>query len=76
MGGISLFTVSKYPIAFNTNEGLPHWHFLNDHNSVTICARDRIKRVSEMREDELYGDIRHVMVAQSFHKVLCLNTEN
>lgn len=46
---------------------------LNDHNSsVAISAkiRDKMSTVLVRREDELYADIRYVMVEQSIYKVL------
>lgn len=43
---------------------------LHNHNSVTVCARYKISMVSERREDELYGDIWWMTIAQSIYQVL------
>lgn len=46
------------------------WVSLNNHNSVTVCVRKKPQLVSERREDELYGDIWCITVAQSIHEIL------
>lgn len=49
-------------------------HSLDDCNSVTVCARDKIQMVSDRREDKLYRDVSQQHKTLPLSERISLNT--
>lgn len=74
---LRLLLMSDQPFISRGPAGRPILKALNDYNSITVCAREKIQAVLERREDEGYKVFtRYCCLRTDRKNLLCFEASN